>query len=137
MNNPPLGSAAIIPPAAVPTLEDLMWLLQESQVRFQQLETRIQQQDVVIGQQDVRLQQQEVEMNPAKIDLNQAQSELLNLQHVNPVLAAAISVVQVLPGLPPGTVLRNRKDITVIVPEDMFIRPMVPGTISEIDKTSM
>lgn len=135
MNNPPLGTPANIPPAA-PTMEDLMRLLQESQVRFQQLETRIQQQDVVIGQQDVRLQQQEVEMNQTKVDLNQAQSDLLNLQNVNPVPVAPIPVVQVLPELPAGTVLRNRKEVVVVVSDDMIIRAFT-GTLTDIEKANL
>jgi uncharacterized coiled-coil protein SlyX len=136
MNNPPLGSAAIIPPAAVPTLEDLMRLLQESQARFQQLETRMQQQDVVIGQQDVRLQQQQVEMNQTKVELNQAQGELLNLQNVNAVPAAAIPVVQELPELAAGTVLENRKKVVVVVSDDMIIRAFT-GTLTDIEKANL
>jgi uncharacterized coiled-coil protein SlyX len=137
MNHPPLGAAANVPPAATPTLEDLMLLLQESQARFQQLETRIQQQDVVIGQQDVRLQQQQVEMNQTKVELNQAQVELLNLQNVNAVpAAAAIPVVQPLQELPAGTVLRNRREAVVVVPDALFIRAYA-GSLTETEKANL
>jgi len=120
--DPPLGSSASIPPAVNLTMEDLMREMQLSNQRFQQL--------------DARLIQQEQELIQAKDNFNQAQQELVNLQNQMPAAAVAIPVVQVLPELPAGTVLRNRKEIIVVVPDDMIIRPY-NGQLTDVEKANL
>jgi hypothetical protein len=134
--DPPLGSAANVPPAAILTMEDLLREMQQSNLRLQQLEAKIQQQDVVMGQQGERLEQQEEQINQSKDNLAQAQQELLNLQNAIPAVAAVIPVVQVLPELPVGTVLRNRKETIVVVPDDMIIRPY-NGQLTDVEKANL
>ena len=87
--------------------------------------------------------QSRAKLNTAQIEMNRSNAEVLQLKRASAATSTAVTApapvpaIVTLPGLNARVTIQNVKGETILVDPCMFIHPLIAGSISDVDKSTI